>query len=201
MTPIRLLTLAVLGAAIALAARGQQPAPTPAEQHVVAPSLPDQQNKESTVRPSGAMQTDSAGWVVNGQGETDSKGASPKASRGAKPGVAAAPPAGPASFPPPPAAGSRGEPVVEAAHITLRGSMKAYEPGKSITIVEASGKSRTVPLSAKASVYEGIATGDKVAVRIPLQKPGDGKTADRVEKQKKTAPPKSKFSQAQSPAE
>ena len=56
-------------------------------------------------------------------------------------------------------------------------------------------------IAAKASVYEGLAVGDKVIVRIPLGKPADGKTTDHVEKQKPpTAPPKSKFTQAQSPA-
>lgn len=180
------------------AADGQQPAPTPSEQHVVAPSLPDQKNKEGTVRPSGAMQTDSAGWVVNNPPPADAKGAEAKGSGGATRGsAAAAPAAGPASLPPPPATRSGGQPVVEAAFITLRGLVKAYEPGKFITIVEASGRARTVPLAAKASVYEGVAAGDKVAIRIPLQEPGNGKSADRVEKQKKTAPPKSKFSQAQ----
>ena len=65
---------------------------------------------------------------------------------------------------------------------------------------EANGKARIVPLTEKASVYDGLAVGDKVAVRIPLQKPADGKHADRIERQKPPkAAPASKFSQAQAP--
>jgi hypothetical protein len=78
--------------------------------------------------------------------------------------------------------------------------VKAYEKGVSITIVEANGKTRMVPLAAKAVVYGGLAVGDKVVLDVPLQKPGDGKHADRVEKQKPAkAPAASKFSQAESP--
>jgi hypothetical protein len=58
-----------------------------------------------------------------------------------------------------------------------------------------------VKIAAKASVYEGLAAGDKVIVRVPLGKPADGKTTDHVERQKPSkSPPKSKFTQAQSPA-
>ena len=65
---------------------------------------------------------------------------------------------------------------------------------------EANGKTRTVPLAEKTSVYDGLAVGDKVAVRIPLQKPADGKHADHIERQKPPkAAPASKFSQAQTP--
>ncbi len=79
--------------------------------------------------------------------------------------------------------------------------MTAFEKGVSVTIREANGRTRTVPLAAKAVVAEGLAVGDKVTVRIPLQKPADGKSADRVEKQKPPkAPAKSKFSAAQTPA-
>jgi hypothetical protein len=57
-----------------------------------------------------------------------------------------------------------------------------------------------VPLAENAAVYEGVAVGDKVVLRIPLEQPGDGKHADLVEKQKPpVAPPPSKFSQAESP--
>ena len=47
---------------------------------------------------------------------------------------------------------------------------------------------------------QGLAPGDTVVVRVPLQKPFDGKTADRVARSKPaSAPPPSKFSEAQSP--
>jgi hypothetical protein len=67
-------------------------------------------------------------------------------------------------------------------------------------VTEANGKDRTVLLAEKAAVYEGVAAGDKVVVRVPLQKPADGKHADRVERQRPPkAPMPSKFSQAESP--
>jgi translation initiation factor IF-1 len=101
---------------------------------------------------------------------------------------------------PSPGTGSRGPTVIDAANITVRGTVKAYDKGVSITVREANGKVRTVPLAGKASVYDDLAVGDKVAVRIPLQKPADGKHADRVERQKPPkAAPASKFSQAQTP--
>ncbi|HQR68170.1 MAG TPA: hypothetical protein PLB02_12335, partial [Thermoanaerobaculia bacterium] len=82
-----------------------------------------------------------------------------------------------------------------------RGVVKALDKGKSITIVDASGRERTVPLVPNAELYDGLAVGDRVVLRLPLDKPADGKSADRVEKQKpgKTPPP-SKFSKAQTPA-
>ncbi len=183
--------------ALAGAVDGQQSAAPPPEQHVVAPALPDQKNKESTVRPSGAMRTDPAGWVVTGSGQCPGRRA-PQASAREAAGTSA--PADPGPLRAPSAAAPSGPAVVEAAHVTLRGTVKAYEPGKSITIVEASGRERTVPLARKASVYEGARAGDKVCLRIPLQEPGDSRSADRIERQTTTPPPKSKFSQAQSPS-
>jgi hypothetical protein len=194
-----LLSLLAAGAALAQ----QQQAPTPIPQSVVVPSLPDEKNKEGTVRPGATQQTDGGGWVQTNMGQIDPN--APKTAAGA-PG--AQPPAGAApgpgivapSMPPPPEGGPKGKAVVDAANITLRGIVKAYEKGVSITITEANGKDRTVLLADKAFVYEGVAVGDRVVVRVPLQKPADGKHADRVDKQKppKTPPP-SKFSQAQSP--
>jgi hypothetical protein len=195
--PPKLSGVALACLTLAGALVGQQPAPAPPEQHVVAPSLPDQKNKESTVRPSGAMRTDAAGWVVTGSGQCPGRRAPQASARGAA-GIPA--PSAQSPVQAPSAVGPSGPAVVEAAHITLRGTLKAYDPGKSITIVEASGRERRVPLAPKASAYEGARAGDKVCLRIPLQEPGDGRSADRIERQKTTAPPKSKFSQAQSPS-
>lgn len=187
-TPALLLVLAA--AAATGVASAQQQAPTPIPQRVTVPSLPDQQNKEGVVKPSSALATDSAGWVQNNPAAVDPKAAPPA-------------PAGPAvggrSPAPPP--GATGKPVVNAAYSSLRGVVKTFEKGASITIVEASGRERTVALAAKAEVYDGLKAGDSVVIRVPLQKPADGKSADRVEKQKagKTPPP-SKFSKAQTPA-
>src|ERR1022692_4497665 len=187
--------------ATAGSAAAQQAAPTPApmEEHVVAPSLPDQPNKEGVVRPSGSLPTDAEGYVRTKQGAVDPTSASPApggaAANGSATGSGAA---GTASVPAP---APRGKATVKAAYLSARGTVKAYEKGVSITVVEADGQERTVKIAAKASVYKGLAAGDKVIVRIPLGKPADGKTTDHVERQKPPKPPpKSKFTQAQSPA-
>ena len=189
---------ALLIAFASAGAAADPPPPTPPPQSVVIPSLPDQKNKEGTVKPSGSLATDEAGWVKNAPGTVD-----PKAGAAAG-GAAGTSAAGPAAYPnvPPPGPGPAptGKAVVEAAYVSVRGVVKSYETGVSVTIVEGSGKERTVPLAPKAEVYEGLKAGDKVVLRVPLKKPGDGKAADRVEKQKPAkAPPKSKFSQAQAP--
>ena len=69
-----------------------------------------------------------------------------------------------------------------------------------MTFVAANGKEHTTKIAEKAVVAEGLKAGDKVVVRVPLQKPFDGRTTDRIERPKppKTPPP-SKFSEAQSP--
>ena len=197
-TPALLLVLAA--AAATGVASAQQQAPTPIPQRVTVPSLPDQQNKEGVVKPSSALATDSAGWVQNNPAAVDPKAAPPAPAGPAAPPPA---PAGPAvgGRSPAPSPGATGKPVVNAAYSSIRGVVKTFEKGASITIVEASGRERTVPLAAKAEVYEGLKAGDSVVIRVPLQKPADGKSADRVEKQKagKTPPP-SKFSKAQTPA-
>jgi hypothetical protein len=190
--------LAPSGAALAQ----QQQAPTPIPQSVVVPSLPDEKNKEGTVRPGATQKTDGGGWVQTNMGPIDPN--APKTGAGAPgaPPAAGAPGPGVAApaMPSPPESGPKGKAVVDAAALTLRGIVKAYEKGVSVTITEANGKDRTVLLADKAFVYEGMVPGDKVVVRVPLQKPADGKHADRVEKQKAPkAPPPSKFSQAQSP--
>jgi hypothetical protein len=189
--------LVLFALAAADAAFAQQPAPTPISEHVVVPSLPDQPNKEGVVRPTGAMQSDPGGYVRN-----DAVSVQP----GATPGPAAAgrPAAGPGIGVPPaaaaPTAGPHGKPVIRAETLTIRGVVRAYEKGVSITIAEANGRKRTVPLAEKASVYEGVAVGDRVVLRVPLKKPADGKHADRVQKQKPPqAPPPSKFSPQESP--
>lgn len=194
-----------LAAVLALAAVAGNPAyaqmvPTPIEQRVVAPSLPDQPNKEGVVRPSGSMPTDSVGYVRTNRGPVDPLAPTPVVA-----GPKAAP-AAPAAGPGIAAAGSnsptgpRGAAEVKAAYLSVRGTVKAFEKGVSITIVQEGGRERTVKLAAKASVYDGLAAGDKVVLRIPLEKSADGKSTDRVSRQKPPkAPPKSNFSAAQSP--
>jgi hypothetical protein len=187
--------------AAAGSAGAQQAAPTPIEQHVVAPSLPDQPNKEGVVRPSGSMPTDSEGYVRTNRGAVDPSSTSPApggaAAQGSATGSGAAGTVSvPASTPAP-----NGKATVKAAFLSVRGTVRAYEKGVSIKVVEADGRERAVKIAAKASVYEGLAVGDKVIVRIPLRKSTDENTTDHVERQKPPKPPpKSKFAQAQSPA-
>ena len=197
---VTLPALVSFAVAAAGSAAAQQTVPTPVEQHVVAPSLPDQPNKEGVVRPSGSMPTDAEGYVRTNQGAIDPTSTSPApggaAAQGSATGSGAA---GMASVPAPTSA-PRGKATVKAAYLSVRGTVKAYERGISIAVVEADGHERTVKIAAKASVYEGLAAGDKVIVRIPLGKPADGKTTNHVERQKPPRPPpKSKFTQAQSP--
>lgn len=202
---MRVTVPALLSFALAAAgsAAAQQATPTPVEQRVVAPSLPDQPNKEGVVRPSGSMPTDSYGWVRTNRGEIDptSTSTSPAPSGAPAQGTATGPAAAGTASVPAPAPAPQRKATVKAAHLFARGTVKAYEKGVSITVVEADGSERTAKLAAKASVYEGLAVGDKVIVRIPLGKSADGKTTDHVERQKPPKPPpKSKFTQAQSPA-
>jgi hypothetical protein len=192
-----------LTAVVGISANAQQtPAPTPAEEHVVAPSLPDQPNKEGVARPSGSMPTDSEGYVRTNRGPVDPSAGTPTPSavpsKGAPGASATSPAPGPGVPPAPP--GPRGPAEVKAAYLSLRGTVKAYEKGASITIVEKGGVERTVKLVANASVYDGLAAGDKVVLRVPLRKNAEGMSTDRVSRQRPSqAPPKSKFSAAQSP--
>lgn len=113
--------------------------------------------------------------------------------------AAPAPEATPLPEMPTPVPGPKGKTVVGASYLTVRGTIKAIDK-ESVTFVEANGRERTAKIAEKAVVAEGLAPGEKIVLRIPLQRPFDGKTADRVERPKapKTPPP-SKFSQAQSP--
>lgn len=182
----------LLGALFAVAARAQQPtpnppqpAPSPASEHVVAPSLPDQPNKEGVVRPSGSISTDAAGWVTTNQGPIDPTAPTPvPVGRTAGPGVS-----GGGGAPPPTAQGPKGAPIVKAAYLSVIGTVTFYRKGDSMTVLEKNGYRRTVKLAAGASTYLGLAVGDRVVARIPLSsKPTDGKgsplVADLVERQK-----------------
>jgi len=192
--------LFAVSAAMAGAASAQQPPPTPPPQSVVVPALPGEKNKEGTVQPTGSMATDSEGYVKNSATAIDPKAGAAGGSGDTKKSVAG--PGVGGSLPPyRPAPGPTGPGIVNEASLSLHGVVKSYEKGKSITVVDAKGRTRTVPLSGNAKVFEGIKAGDKVILRIPLGAPADGKTADVVERQKQPKePPKSKFSQAQTPA-
>jgi hypothetical protein len=202
MRSVPVLLLALTAAGAASVASAQQQAPTPIPERVTVPSLPDQQNKEGVVKPSGTLATDAEGYVRNNPTAVDPKAAPPAQAGGPDSSQAPVGPGVAGRFTAPaPAPGPKGKPVVNAAHLSLRGVVKVFEKGASVTIVEASGRVRTVPLSAKAEVYDDLKVGDSVVLRIPLGKPADGKSADRIQKQSTgKAPPPSKFSKAQTPA-
>lgn len=191
--------LAALAAAPAAVAQSQPQAPTPVPQNVVAPSLPDQPNKEGKVSPGGAMKSDAGGYVDTKMGQVDPNApktgsAAPSKAGGSTGAVAPGPGI---VVPPTPGPSDKGKTVVGAAFLTVKGVVKSFEKGVSVTVTEASGRERTVPLARGAQVYDGLAAGDKVVVRIPLQKPADGASADRVEKQKPPKAAKSKFAEQQ----
>jgi len=210
---IPLVAVLTLAAAAAVTATAQQPVPVEAqkpkaaEQSVVAPSLPDQPNKEGNVTPSGGIRTDEYGNTLQNIGGAVDPNATPNP--GAPPvgqplpvPAPRAPQSGLAPYPvvatPPP--GPTGPAVVGAAYLSVTGTVKAYEKGASITVVEQNGRERKVAIMAKATVYDGIAVGDKVVLKVPLKKPADGKSTDKVMKwQAPKAPPKSNFSAQQSP--
>ncbi len=111
-------------------------------------------------------------------------------------GSVSAPPATTQPGPPPP----RGKAVLGAAFMMVTGKVTAFSKGVSITIVESSGRKRVLSIADGAPVPEGLAVGDHVAARVPLQKPFDGKTTDQVERPKpKKTPPPSIFKDAQTP--
>jgi hypothetical protein len=106
----------------------------------------------------------------------------------------------------PPSSGQKGGPpahgkaVVRAAFVSVSGTVTAYEKGTSITVKDKNGKVRTLKIAAGATVPEDLSVGDKVVVNIPLGRPADGKTTERVERAKpKKTPVPSKFKAAESP--
>jgi hypothetical protein len=167
------------------------------EQHVTVPSAPGQSNKETVVQPSAAIKTGKYGWIQQGDQATTSGALRvPARSRGAgtQPNLGTS---GNASYVPTPV-GPSGPAVVGAAYVTVPGTMKTYTKN-AITILEKSGRERKVVLPPRALVYEGLKPGDDVVLRIPFDEGADCRTADRVERPPAPrAPPKSKFSQAQS---
>ncbi len=173
--------------------------PAAAAEHVTVPAPLGQQNKEAVVEPGATLKQASCGRVLQGEpvrrpGRTTVAPAGiwmPESA--ASTGSLYLPPL------PPPASGPVGPALVEAAFLTLRGTLSSLDKGLAVTIVDRNGRSRTVPLARGASVDAGLRAGDPVAVRIPLEEDPANKAASRVERQKPspTAAPRSKFSQAQ----
>jgi hypothetical protein len=188
----------ILVAVLALPASAQERVPG-AEQHVTVPSEIGQGNKESLVRPSDAMKQGRYGWIL--QGERAASAGAPRASaraRGdhAQPDLGAS---GDAAYVSPEPSGPTGPAVIGAAYASVRGTVKTCTKN-AITILEKNGRERQVALAPRAIVYQGLKAGDEVVLRIPFDEGADCHTADRVERPPAPkAPPKSKFSQAQSP--
>jgi hypothetical protein len=157
------------------------PHPESPDQHVTVPSLPDQPNREGTVKLDGAMPTDSEGYAVTKRLSTDTKptpAASPAA--GGIPAAGQAPPAPIPSIPVGPAPTGKGT-TTGANYITVRAFVKSVEAGKSLTVkMEKTGSVVTYSLAPGAKVPAGLKPGELVRVRV--QAAGKGKLADRVER-------------------
>lgn len=184
----------VLGAGAAGAEPPATPTPNPqsAPQHVTAPSLPGEKNKEGTVRPDGGMPMDSEGYAVTKRYDPNAPTA--KGSPAPAPAGKAAPAAGKSA-----AAAAAEIPVGPAPtgkmavtgenYVNVRGTLVSVDPGKSVTIrLERTGVENTYTLATGASVAGGLEPGRTVRVRVlAMQK---GKVADRVELLVPTPAPK-----------
>ena len=184
----------VFGAGAAGAEPPAAPTPNPqsAPQHVTVPSLPGDRNKEGTVRPDGAMPTDSEGYAVTKRydpGAPAAKGATPpsgKAPATTGPGGSGAGAAGQIPVGPAPAGKMT---ATGENYVQVRGTLVSVEPGKTVTIkLQRTGVENTYALAQGASVAEGLEPGKTVRVRVlAAQK---GKVADRVELVVPTPAPK-----------
>jgi len=148
-------------------------------------------------------QISSGGYRVMGM--TTGGAPMPQPAAATPPPAPVVPPAGgeEAAPPPmltPPPSPPKGKAVRGATYLTIRGTLTAYESGTSVTVTEKNGKVRTIAIAKDAKVPGDLAVGENVSVRVPIQRPFDGKTTDQISR---AAPPKtpipSKFKDAQSP--
>jgi len=148
-------------------------------------------------------QISSGGYRVMGM--TTGGAPMPQPAAATPPPAPVVPPAGgeEAAPPPmltPPPSPPKGKAVRGATYLTIRGTLTAYESGTSVTVTEKNGKVRTIAIAKDAKVPGDLAVGESVSVRVPIQRPFDGKTTDQISR---AAPPKtpipSKFKDAQSP--
>jgi hypothetical protein len=164
------------------------PAATPqsASQHVTAPSLPGQPNREGTVKPEGGLPTDSEGYAITKRYDPSATPPQAAPQAGAKPAPAPGAPGAPSAAPPaaqaiPIGPAPTGKAMTTGAnYVTVRGSLVALETGKSVTIkLQKTGKENTYTLAEGATVGADLKPGQVVRVRVlAAQK---GKVADRVE--------------------
>ena len=164
------------------------PAPTvnpqSAPQHVTAPSLPGQENREGVVTPDGGLPMDREGYAVT---KTYDPGAAPakaapqagSTAGGASAGTVAKAPAKAPNVPIGPAPTGKAM-VTGPNYITVRGTVVAVEAGKSVTIkFQKTGRKNTYTLAPGATVGEGVSTGKLVRVRVLAA--GKGKVADKID--------------------
>ena len=161
--------LGAFGGASALAQNVPPPTPMPtmavAPQHVTAPSLPGEPNREGVVRPSGTLKTDDYGNLVQPVGVPPVAG--PTASAGKARPKPMAPAAGPVS-PDSPGLAPAGPAVATGPNVArIRGVVKAYEAGKSLTMtVRGTGRDVTYMLKAGTTVPSSLKPGDPVRIRV-----------------------------------
>ena len=190
--PAAFFSLVFVAAGQAAADPPATPAPKPesAPQHVTAPSLPGQPNKQGTVTPEGGMPMDSEGYAVTKRydpGATPAKAGAPAGSKAAgAPQAAAGAPAGAATGPGvvpsvPIGPAPTGKAVATGANlINIRGSLVSIDPGKTVTIkLLKTGTENTYTLVAGAKVAADLKPGQQVRVRVLAAE--KGKVADRVE--------------------
>lgn len=163
---------------------GAEPPATPAAkpesapQHVTAPSLPGQPNREGTVKPDGGMPMDREGYAITKTYDPSAPTPKPPTGSGAAPAGKAAP-ATSASIPIGPAPTGKAM-TTGANYVTVRGTLVALEVGKSVTIeLQKTGTKNTYTLAPGATVATDAKPGQLVRVRVlAAQK---GKVADKVE--------------------
>ena len=185
----------VLGAGAAGAEPPATPTPNPqsAPQHVTAPSLPGQPNKEGVVRPEGGMPMDSEGYAVTKRYDPNAPAAKASPAAAAPAGKAGTPAAGkaaPAAADVPIGPAPTGKMAVTGEnYINVRGTLVSVDAGKSVTIkLQKTGTENTYTLAPGAAVPAGLEPGKTVRVRVlAAQK---GKVADRVELVTPTPAPK-----------
>lgn len=191
---ILLTTSSLLLAAVPAPADPPPPTPMPtavsAPQHVTVPSLPGQPQKQGTVKLGGEVQTDGVGNVTNQPLSVDAPGstkqAAPSGSKGAAakaPAQGSAPAAAVPSIPVGPAPSGPAT-ATGANYVSVKGTVTAFEAGKSITVKnQRTGKDVTYTLVPDAAVAAETKVGDTVKVRIRAAE--KGKVADRVERVEK----------------
>lgn len=185
------LSLGLLSVALVAASQASaEPPPTPAgkpesaPQHVTAPSLPGQENRQGVVKPDGGMPMDSEGYAITKTyepGAAAAKGTPKPAPKGAgtAAGAGTGTPAKVPNIPIGPAPTGKGM-ATGANYVTVRGSVVALEAGKSVTIrIQRTGTENTYTLAPGAAVAKGVAPGQLVRVRVLAAE--KGKVADKVD--------------------